>query len=311
MIPLRPITATVGKLIDDLQQIASSHPRNKEWYGKSGQGAACTDIFLKDDIVVLYMYEEEGEKHLTVNQMIGRLKEFDPALPVVLFFWDSYSNFVLHDGHLVTWEYDSCYYDYDSTDIRTPDEERIRAAAAEKFVDLGLSVRWATCNLGAEKLSEPGEFYAWGKSHPFRPKGLKHWLRSLFTKYSPDVLLEGHGQVPTMAQMKELLEECEWTWVYIRPSCGYLVRSNKPGYTDRWIFLPAAGFKVEDGRCVRSDMDGIYISSERVSDAPHRVLVLQFPFTSDSNAFSHWDKKCSVGHSSIEHGYSLRTVLVQ
>ena len=31
-----------------------------------------------------------------------------------------------------------------------------------EYVDLGLSVKWATCNVGAEKPEENGDYYAWG-----------------------------------------------------------------------------------------------------------------------------------------------------
>ena len=31
------------------------------------------------------------------------------------------------------------------------------------YVDLGLSVLWATCNVGAEKAEEYGDYYAWGR----------------------------------------------------------------------------------------------------------------------------------------------------
>ena len=32
-----------------------------------------------------------------------------------------------------------------------------------EYVDLGLSVKWATCNVGAEKPSNYGDYYAWGE----------------------------------------------------------------------------------------------------------------------------------------------------
>ena len=33
-------------------------------------------------------------------------------------------------------------------------------------VDLGLSVKWATCNLGASSPEQSGNFYAWGETTP-------------------------------------------------------------------------------------------------------------------------------------------------
>ncbi len=33
-----------------------------------------------------------------------------------------------------------------------------------EYVDLGLSVKWATCNVGATKPEEYGNYYAWGET---------------------------------------------------------------------------------------------------------------------------------------------------
>ena len=35
-----------------------------------------------------------------------------------------------------------------------------------EYVDLGLSVKWATCNVGAEKPSDCGDYFAWGEISP-------------------------------------------------------------------------------------------------------------------------------------------------
>ncbi len=40
----------------------------------------------------------------------------------------------------------------------------ISFAASANYVDLGLSVKWATCNLGASTPSDMGERYAWGET---------------------------------------------------------------------------------------------------------------------------------------------------
>ena len=36
-----------------------------------------------------------------------------------------------------------------------------------EFVDLGVSVKWATCNLGASKPEDFGDYYAWGETEPY------------------------------------------------------------------------------------------------------------------------------------------------
>ena len=39
-----------------------------------------------------------------------------------------------------------------------------RQANGHEYVDLGLSVKWATCNIGATRPSEFGEYYVWGET---------------------------------------------------------------------------------------------------------------------------------------------------
>ena len=36
-----------------------------------------------------------------------------------------------------------------------------------EYVDLGLSVKWATCNIGADKPEDYGDFFAWGATEPY------------------------------------------------------------------------------------------------------------------------------------------------
>lgn len=49
------------------------------------------------------------------------------------------------------------------------------------YVDMGLSVMWATCNLGATKPEEYGDYYAWGATEPWYEDGYSlenpqnHW----------------------------------------------------------------------------------------------------------------------------------------
>ena len=39
-----------------------------------------------------------------------------------------------------------------------------RSGRSHGYVDLGLSVRWATCNLGASSPEKAGDYYAWGET---------------------------------------------------------------------------------------------------------------------------------------------------
>ena len=49
--------------------------------------------------------------------------------------------------------------------------------------------------------------------------------------------------LPTREEFEELMQNCTWTWTTQNDVNGYLVTSNKSGYTDRSIFLPASGLR--------------------------------------------------------------------
>ena len=100
-------------------------------------------------------------------------------------------------------------------------------------VDLGLSVKWATCNVGADSPGKYGNYYAWG-SVGDRFNGVV------------DVANFSWGdkwRTPTKDDFEELISNCDWTWTTRNSNRGYRVTSKVPGYTDRSIFLPAAGNK--------------------------------------------------------------------
>ncbi len=141
-----------------------------------------------------------------------------------------------------------------------------------EFVDLGLSVKWATCNVGADTPEDFGEYYAWGEILPktkYTEKNYKWYDTSkviergyyqdyYIKKYNHDsqdgkadnkstldkaddaaAVNWGKGwRMPTYKEWQELRKECDWTWTQINGSFGYKVSSKTNGNS---IFLPAAG----------------------------------------------------------------------
>lgn len=116
-------------------------------------------------------------------------------------------------------------------------------------VDLGLSVYWASCNLGASKPEEKGNAYAWGET----------WTKDTYTQenyqyYNNNtqsyvdigseisgtgfdaarVNLGGEWRMPTYDDMKELYDNCTWTWSQINGVNGYRVT----GSNGNSIFIP-------------------------------------------------------------------------
>ena len=132
-----------------------------------------------------------------------------------------------------------------------------------EYVDLGLSVKWAACNVGASKPEEYGNYYAWGETSTKEDYSWStyKWCNGSYdkiTKYcsnssygrvdnkkklelSDDVARKQWGstwRLPTKAEFDELLSNCTWTWTTQNGIKGCKVTSKKNGNS---IFLPAAG----------------------------------------------------------------------
>ncbi|MBQ0149067.1 MAG: hypothetical protein KBT08_00465, partial [Bacteroidales bacterium] len=155
-----------------------------------------------------------------------------------------------------------------------------------RAVDLGLSVKWATMNIGANDSVESGYYFAWGETvqkSDYAWSSYKYCKGSFdtFTKYCKDpeygtvdnkTVLEmkddaaavnwgGSWRMPTKAEWEELLDptNCEWT----RTETGYYVQSKKTGFTDKRIFLRGAGYFT--GSKLIPDGDLYYWSSTLAS----------------------------------------------
>ena len=142
-----------------------------------------------------------------------------------------------------------------------------------EYVDLGLPSKtaWATCNVGAKKAGEYGNFYAWGETMPkseyswntytlpsetlirnpvlgdreFTDKRTYYRLTGPYNTETKNLLPEDDAakinwgekwSTPTLEQWKELCDTtlCQWT----QQKKGFLVTSKKNGKS---IFLPACG----------------------------------------------------------------------
>ena len=121
-----------------------------------------------------------------------------------------------------------------------------------EYVDLGLSVKWASRNVDAAGPEEMGGLYFWGETetkdafesstYKFRD-GHKYNDTDGKTVLDPEddvahVKWGGSWRMPTADEIDELIHNCTWSWASVKGEIGFLVTSNKPGYTDRSIFLP-------------------------------------------------------------------------
>ena len=133
---------------------------------------------------------------------------------------------------------------------------------AQTFVDLGLSVNWATVNLGASSPSQSGLLFAWGEIAPkdkytmgnyvYKDPDNEQWTIDIGasisgTEYDPARAQNHNWRMPTQKEFLELCEKCSWQWIDDNQSKGYKVI----GPNGNQIFLPVGGqdlFGTADGK---------------------------------------------------------------
>lgn len=121
-----------------------------------------------------------------------------------------------------------------------------------EFVDLGLlsGLKWATCNVGATKPEEYGDYFAWGEIKPKQRYDDDNYTYKSNPETLPlsadaaNVNWGGKWRMPTKAEQDELRNHCTWEWTTLNGEKGYKVISKKNGNS---IFLPAAGCRYSSG----------------------------------------------------------------
>ena len=167
---------------------------------------------------------------------------------------------------------------------------------------MGLSVKWANANLGANAPEGYGDYYAWGETEIMENYswGTYKWCNGDYdklTKYNTSascgtvdnrtaldseddvahVKLGGKWRMPTSSELDELIStrnnaSYQWEWKSMNGHDGwlvtYLVNHNS-------IFLPAAG-RWFDASLDRVGSEGYYWSSSLYTDNPNNAYCLLF-----------------------------------
>ena len=122
-------------------------------------------------------------------------------------------------------------------------------------VDLGLSVLWATCNVGGQRPEDLGSRFAWGETvekqsftednYVFSKNGQFEYIGVNICSTKYDAARQrwgGQWRMPTRSEMAELTSRCTWTAETLNGVRGYRVRAANGNS----IFLPAAGYQNGD-----------------------------------------------------------------
>lgn len=119
----------------------------------------------------------------------------------------------------------------------------------DQFVDLGLSVKWAKCNVGGETESDFGGLFGFGDTAGYKTSIDPEDYASADTyKSAADVAYfatKGVGMLPTADEFEELVRSCTQTEEEVDGVKGIRFTSNVEGYTDKSIFIPYAGSRVQ------------------------------------------------------------------
>ena len=158
------------------------------------------------------------------------------------------------------------------------------------WVDLGLSVKWATCNVGADSPEEYGDYFAWGETETkseytkgncptygltkseLQSQGYIDSEGNLTAQYDAATAnWGGDWRMPTYAELNELRTYCTWTWTTQNGVNGY----NVEGPNGNSIFLPAAGYRFGSSLDNAGSYGG-YRSSTPYESIDYRAYYLYF-----------------------------------
>lgn len=191
----------------------------------------------------------------------------------------------------------------------------VEQAAKQKYeaVDLGLSVKWASCNVGATSPEDYGGYYAWGETEEksdYTWNTYKYWndmdgdgdvdkseitnIGSNISGTSYDVAhvkWGGDWRMPTLDEITELCNKCSWKLTAVNGVSGQKVT----GPNGNSIFLPAAGI------CYGTKVEGSGEESCFWSGSLDELIIDAY-YLRSYEAKHYWD------YSSRRNGHTVRPV---
>ncbi|MBQ0030457.1 MAG: hypothetical protein KBT32_08480 [Bacteroidales bacterium] len=179
------------------------------------------------------------------------------------------------------------------------------------YVDLGLpsGTKWATCNVGATRPTEYGDYFAWGEAKTKKDYDWNtyKWCKGSYnglTKYNissdygtvdnktvldveDDAATANMGEewrIPTLDEYNELIKGCEWKWVENFNGSGVngMLCTSKKNYAT--IFFPAAGHR-NDTDLSNAGCRGDYWLSSLYGILPNNSYALTF-----NDGYIAWDQ---------------------
>ena len=127
------------------------------------------------------------------------------------------------------------------------------------LVDLGLSTKWAKCNIGASSETELGALVGFGDLTGYNTSiNPEDYASGNIYKTTQDIANRVSGgacTIPTIAEYEELFRCCKVEWMEKEGVAGY----QFTGPNGNSIFMPAAGSRIQ-GNTVGAGQNGQYLS---------------------------------------------------
>ena len=190
-------------------------------------------------------------------------------------------------------------------------------------VDLGLSVKWASWNVGASAPEDYGAYFAWGETEPtywdynwstyrWSGTGLNSTVLTKYNTKSANGKLDnkttldleddaaranwgGTWRMPTEAECTELRDNCSWAKSTLNGISGVLITSTNGNS----IFIPAAGYRYYRTYLDNVGSSAYFWSSSLNTDEPFTAFVMHFYSYKETFNFFYGDRF---------NGFSVRPV---
>ena len=205
---------------------------------------------------------------------------------------------------------------YDRIVLDSTENDVIVKGGGYEYVDLGLpsGLKWAKCNIGAEKETDYGDYFQWGSTKANTPDECT-WAKAPFNGGASDYdsgyfnsvkdtvcpndvlakdydaaaqIMGGDWRMPTRDEIYELSINTNREWITNYNGSGvngYKFTSNKEGYQNNSIFIPAAGYREGssfDGQGIHGE---VWSSSVDTSNAWTLYFYGSDDFMPDSESF--------------------------
>ena len=137
---------------------------------------------------------------------------------------------------------------------RTAVRKPVNKVQTHQAIDLGLpsGTKWASCNIGANKPEEYGDYFSWGETTTKKEYTKNNYLYYKNGKYlnigadisgtQYDVARAkwgGKWRIPTKDEVEELVDNCKYEWTTLNGVKG----GKFTGPNGNSIFFPAAGYR--------------------------------------------------------------------